>query len=94
MGLFRSNRLEFVELSDDVLAPGVTSNFKMCINYVVVQRFGQVKWKGNLSVLSFGGELGKTVGTAVVGPISGLCEGTGVLPYRVARNTQLSSDLA
>ena len=65
---------------------------------VVVQRLGQVKWKGNLSILPFVGQLGQTPGTMVVGsvvePVGGLCEGAGVLPYRVARNAQLSSDLA
>ena len=61
---------------------------------VFVQRLGQVKWKENLSVLPFGGRLGRTPGTMVAGSVGGLCEGRGILPYRVARNTQLSSDLA
>ena len=64
------------------------------VNTVVVQRYGQVERKGNLSVLSFGGQLGQTLGAMVVGSVGGLSEGTSVLPYRVARNAQLSSDLA
>ena len=38
--------------------------------------------------------MGQTLGTTVVGSVGGLSESTGVLPYRVARNAQLPSDLA
>ena len=41
------------------------------LSCVVVQRLGQVKWKGNLSVLPFGGQLGRTLGTMVVGRLVG-----------------------
>ena len=37
------------------------------VRSVVVQGFRQVKRKGNLSVLLFGGQLGQTLGATVVG---------------------------
>ena len=38
---------------------------------VVVQRVGQVKWKGKSSVLPFDGQLGQTSDTTVVGRLVG-----------------------
>ena len=54
----------------------------------------RLKGKGICRSYCFEVNLGQTPGTMVVGSVGGLCEGAGVLPYRVARNAQLSSDLA
>ena len=86
------NLLGAIALDDAMLAVDPHSRRLIPVD-VVVQRFRQVKWKGNLSVLPFRGQLGQTPYATVVGSIGGLSEGTGVLPYRVARDAQLSSDL-